>query len=771
MPSPRVLVWLFAHGALVWQAALAILLLTAAALARRRTRRRAKARAAARRAPLGQPLGKTAELHEGPALLAGRIEAEAADPTAVTALVYRAGLPGSDTADEPMAHARAGHLVLTVGDERVAIEGAVDVIIGSRERPFRRARPRPEALSAALEPWDHRLDDLVITERTLSSGDEVWAAGSLERGGGESKGSYRDRAEKWRLVPPPAPRGQGISLAFAGTPRARDARSVLSYALHLAAAGLLFLAVFGVGGQYAFEPLRPSRPLALPNIPASEAVRLAAWVSVAPFHRERVRDALVTALETRAAEDPESFAWLDRLDEAEGRTSNIALRAILHGDLVRGAELAEAAGANDLAAQAWYALGELERASRAWERVRDEAQDTRSDRFERRRFGVRVHLLASRVDLAAAEARALMKVAPRPRGFRLDNDLEERRCLLNALEARTGNREARSALQRANEWFPRHLCAVLFADLLTGPERTRFLDARREEWNSYKHPPDTWFELLAAESDLVGHVAPHQGALEYPGQLAGNPALVLGAGLPAVARSIAEALERARPAGPEGRLSMARVAGEMAALAVVGGDGESEARLVAAAGAERASELMAVLALLRSDEQRFLATARKAGTLTPMVAGLEEVLAGGGRSKLFEIANLFGAAENKDRRQALAGAEIDGARLVSLIRDPPAPFARACDAQAEAARALRILAPGLRQGRDEALRWVRRGPRETMWQLSPLRRMIAWSDLAAAADTLGDAALAATFRARARRFHDALMKRDLAVPLAALEAL
>ena len=116
-----------------------------------------------------------------------------------------------------------------------------------------------------------------------------------------------------------------------------------------------------------------------------------------------------------------------------------------------------------------------------------------------------------------------------------------------------------------------------------------------------------------------------------------------------------------------------------------------------------------------------------------MVAGLEEVLAGGDRSKLFEIANLFGAAENKDRRRALAGAEIDGARLVRLLRDPP-PFARACDAQAEAARALR-------------------------------------SDLAAAADTLGDAALAATFRARARRFHDALMKRDLAVPLAALEAL
>lgn len=51
--------------------------------------------------------------------------------------------------------------------------------------------------------------------------------------------------------------------------------------------------------------------------------------------------------------------------------------------------------------------------------------------------------------------------------------------------------------------------------------------------------------------------------------------------------------------------------------------------------------------------------------------------------------------------------------------------------------------------------------------------MIAWSDLAAGAEALGDPPLAAAHRARARRFHDALMnaKRAHAVPLAVVEEL
>jgi hypothetical protein len=54
------------------------------------------------------------------------------------------------------------------------------------------------------------------------------------------------------------------------------------------------------------------------------------------------------------------------------------------------------------------------------------------------------------------------------------------------------------------------------------------------------------------------------------------------------------------------------------------------------------------------------------------------------------------------------------------------------------------------------------------WRDDPQGQMIHWADLAAAASAVGDEARAAELSARARRFYDALLRRDIAVPLALL---
>jgi hypothetical protein len=50
-------------------------------------------------------------------------------------------------------------------------------------------------------------------------------------------------------------------------------------------------------------------------------------------------------------------------------------------------------------------------------------------------------------------------------------------------------------------------------------------------------------------------------------------------------------------------------------------------------------------------------------------------------------------------------------------------------------------------------------------------QLVSWVDLAAAAQALGDAELAAELRVRAKRFYDALLRRDIALPLALIERL
>lgn len=221
-------------------AAPAAMLLSASALAA--GERRAKARRA--RDALGRP---AARIEEGAAgeriLLEGRLDViegpcarfeDGAPAAAATVEAFGAGaVPGGlrvrfEEGKEPFIarSTRAAHLVLTVGQERVALTGPVDVYVGSHEMdpaaPFGRLAPEVReriALVAGAEALPGPGARGPILERpvfrSLRDGARVRAAGVLVKRSEGDRTGYRDRA-RWSLA---GDEDAPLVLAYEGTPR------------------------------------------------------------------------------------------------------------------------------------------------------------------------------------------------------------------------------------------------------------------------------------------------------------------------------------------------------------------------------------------------------------------------------------------------------------------------------------------------------------------------------------------------------------------------
>ena len=116
--------------------------------------------------------------------------------------------------------------------------------------------------------------------------------------------------------------------------------------------------------------------------------------------------------------------------------------------------------------------------------------------------------------------------------------------------------------------------------------------------------------------------------------------------------------------------------------------------------------------------------------------------------------------EGVNRAYALA-AEGDGTALAEWLRRP----------SSEVGSYLRLGAPLIKTGREDVLRWIRVGYRMPGWFRSPSDQLVHWTELAAAAAALGDEPLADQLSERAGRFRAALLRRDLAIPLAVVESL
>jgi hypothetical protein len=186
----------------------------------------AGARAKRIRASLGEPRTAVADgMGAGVVTLEGTLRADGTAPA--TRFPY--GMSLMEEVTQGAVTAPHGALALEVSGRAIAIDGDVQVILGSRET-F-------EAAGKGMI-------------RALADGDEARARGRLEPVAADTASSYRERAVAYRLRPD----GVAVPLAFAGTPRASAGRRHALAAIGAGAIG----AVAGFAGAYARpEPIAP----------------------------------------------------------------------------------------------------------------------------------------------------------------------------------------------------------------------------------------------------------------------------------------------------------------------------------------------------------------------------------------------------------------------------------------------------------------------------------------------------------------------------------
>lgn len=446
-PGSEALPWLVRHGELIGYAAAAAMVLLGMAVALFILRRSATRWAAERRRALGEPTG---ELASGPVTLAGVLEAEEqtdrlddGTPCAVTVAVM-----GPDWVGR-----RPEGLCLKVGDETVALEGPIDVAVGSYERSFAPEAPasHPElAGRIAAAPDQRELDEgSEWAVRALDAGDRVIARGTLERRAEtrDAEGDYRTAGARLHLRP--REEDGVIGLAALRPPGARP-RTRLLVALLGAAAGLA--ALYG-GGRAALATLPDTHDEAPP------ALSLGAQLATAcPFHR----DLALSELELSFVEGP--GPWDRRRaevalalggEDACGQVLSAVQRAHRLEDLVAVAVWCERTGpaADQLLAEARFEL-----ASDLYE-----AHPPAEDPNEWKRAGF-AHLLAGHRDRAAEAARAEADHLP---DYQTPWHADSLRCLAWFLEPRDGGQEALAELDAARERgdeVARGICALLFAE-------------------------------------------------------------------------------------------------------------------------------------------------------------------------------------------------------------------------------------------------------------------------------------------------------------------
>ena len=153
--------------------------------------------------------------------------------------------PSRDTS--PLVVSRVGRgrrvgsrtaLVLAVGDDHVALDGEMEVVVGSRER---------------VPPDDDGRPDLLALCREVSAGDHVIVRGTLRRASTTAPSTYRRNAIRWSLHGEREP----LRIAFEGRPRLGGTHRFFVAALPsgcVAAAGALAIAGAAVVG------MGPSRP-------------------------------------------------------------------------------------------------------------------------------------------------------------------------------------------------------------------------------------------------------------------------------------------------------------------------------------------------------------------------------------------------------------------------------------------------------------------------------------------------------------------------------
>jgi alpha-tubulin suppressor-like RCC1 family protein len=770
------LLLLVRHGAFVWMASLAGMVLAAVLADLRRRRRTARSEAVARWQAIGAPTTQLDGAGGALITLRGRLEAGG-----VLCRRFEDGAPvaaasaGSGRA-EAIAAARAERLALRTRAGVVRLDGPVEVVVGEIET---RTADTPEQLDAAVRA---RIDEAggvwatpdPVVLRSVSPGAEVLVRGVLHRGDdGDGPGGYRTGGGALRLAPPPVGEdgaSAGLRLAYDGGPRAgRSALrgTVLAAGAAVALFGVVFLAVPEIQGR---------RPI--------YGERLAALLAATPLHRARGVAAYTAMLEAGVRSGPvdvDRFERLVGLYLAQGHADRAVGLLMDHGQWVRAGSLAEDSGLPILAARAAFERGELELAAQLWDKGSPRATDA-ADLI----FGLRVHLLAGDVEGARAAAhRAADRLA--------DLDRPELGCIASALDGMRGDRSALERLGVVAERSP--LCAMLLADLEErtphgsasyGPDElnARAIAGLTRSWGSW-----------AVASTGCTPWPPSADALLGPGRAPPRWGLI---------RAVLEDLQDHPRETHLARLFRARLAAEMAAFESAAGEHDEAIRWTGVMmdavrrqdgdpmgpfevcggwrGALSALDLVQASVLLRAGR---VEEARRILVTLPDVPEAKVAAA-------LARALPLQAFDRRDRERASAldrslargpwsaspadlPVEIDDTTFRAAIQGGGVMFAAQLQRTGTAPeQLLRVAGFTLHDGEDgrgALAAWLRGGRAPRCHGCDVASRFDDVTARLALAEELGDGALVAEIRPIVQRFRAAILRRETAVPLLALEQL
>lgn len=328
--------FLVEHGPIVWQGLAAIAAGVAIGIVRRARARREQRRTAhelaARAAEATAPV-------EGRATVRGTLRGGRA--ASVSLLHLRGPRPYYDE--------RAPELWLDCDGQRVALDGAIRVVRGTRvvsTRDRRSAVPDDE-LAVRSSPILHRLPAMAVSVR---DGDDVFVTARLApRPGAEVRG-YREATTVWTATPDG---GELEVVAAAPVIRAIPLGRTRGAALGAAAAALVIAALWAAGGValwWARTTGTSSGHLVSAQLGELGPLSLAA---ATPGHR---RDALA-ALEARFQRTPEAFAQWRRVARLRAGCGGELEARIAQGEIDGLAELAQRCDDDRAAGDAYQLLG------------------------------------------------------------------------------------------------------------------------------------------------------------------------------------------------------------------------------------------------------------------------------------------------------------------------------------------------------------------------------------------------------------------------------
>jgi len=356
------------HGEAVWQAALGASALAGLFVGyflvdqAMRSRARRVRDALGKVSPAARPedSGKRVTLSGTIGVVVARGSGEArpvaGSPVAVTVFPQGLELSEETTPKASSAAARGSKLAVDVGGTTVEIDGSMQVLVGSRETERCVTRAVGQVLLWDFAGQLGALPSRPFGIRALAEGDRVRVTGVLrhapELG---APGDYRNAAASYAIEPAAEENeARVVPIAFEGSPRPLARKPGLTV-IRALAVPLGVVAALGAIGEVA---IRLGRPWG------------GALAATTPFRRgdalAQLRAATPLAPDANAASVGRAIA----LDLLRGRCGDAADDAFEHGDAARSADLAARCGDPSREARGHAALADFDRAAAAFERAR-----------------------------------------------------------------------------------------------------------------------------------------------------------------------------------------------------------------------------------------------------------------------------------------------------------------------------------------------------------------------------------------------------------------